>query len=253
MKTEMTSLKNIARMTGIIYFILALIATYDFFYVQPNIMVAGDTAATAKNMLANEFLFRTGMAAAVIANTLFVFVVLLLYRLLNQVNNQQARLMAGLVMVGIPVAFFADALKVTALSIFKGELLTSIPLQQKQDIAMTLIKIGSYSSQMITLYWGLWLLPLGLLIYKSGFIPRILGVLLIINGIGYVISSFTFILFPDQLAIVSKFVFPTYFIGEIPLIFWLMIIGVRDHLSIRIISETDSKLKPEIGKLKEQI
>lgn len=105
---------------------------------------------------------------------------------------------------------------------------------------MLLMKIGSYASQMVTMYWGLWLLPLGMLVCRSGFIPKILGVLLIANGIGYMVRSFAFILFPQQLALISKLIFPTYFLGEIPFIIWLMIFGVREHLSVDIVSEREN-------------
>jgi len=240
MKTEVSSLKRFAKNTGWLYFIFALAAIYNFIYVQPKIVVAGNAASAAKSIIANESLFRSGMAVAVIAHTLFVLVVLFLYRLLKQVNTHHARIMVGVVLIGIPVAFSADVFKITALSIFKGNLLLSFPLIQREDLAMLLMKIGSYASQMVTMYWGLWLLPLGMLVYRSGFIPKILGVLLIANGIGYMVRSFAFILFPQQLALISKLIFPTYFLGEIPFIIWLMIFGVREHLSVDIVSEREN-------------
>ncbi len=221
------SLKKTARIAGLLYFLFASIAIYSYMYVSPKIMVRGDTAATASNMLANEFLFRTSLAGNLITHTLFVFVVLMLYKLLKQVNEHHAKIMVGLVIVAIPVALLGDSLKIIALSIFKGDLLKSFPLEQAQDLALIFLKLNNYSGQMITFYWGLWLMPLGLLVYKSRFIPRILGVLLIINGLGYIISSITFILFPDYLSSVSKFTYPTYFLGEIPLIFWLLIKGIK--------------------------
>lgn len=239
MKQEITSLKTAARQTGFLYFFFALAAIYNFMYVQPKIMVAGDMAATAKNMLANELLFRSGMAVAIMAHTLILLVVLFLYRLLKQVNNHQARIMVGLVMVGIPIAFLATVLEIAALSIIKGNLLTTLEARESQDLAFMLMRIGSYISQLVSLYWGLWLIPLGFLVYKSGFIPWLPGVLLIINGAGYMINSFAFILFPESQAIISKFIFPTYLVAEIPFILWLMIVGVKDHISITVISETD--------------
>ena len=227
MENKTMNLKNTARLTGLLYFIFALIAIYGYMYVSPKIMVAGDMAASAKNMLANEFLFRTSLVSNIITHTLFLFVAFLLYHLLKQVNEQKAKVMVGLVMIGIPVAFLGGALKMTALYISKGELLTSFSTQQAQDIAATFLKFGSYSGQMVTFYWGFWLIPLGILVYKSGFIPRIFGILLLINGLGYMITSMTYVLFPDSFASVSKWIYPTYFAGEIPFIFWLMIKGVK--------------------------
>jgi hypothetical protein len=245
MKDKIVTLKTTARIAGLLYFLLAVAAIYGYFYVSPKIMVSGDIAATGNKMLANELLFRTSIFTDLFANILFVVVVLLLYRLFRQINEFQAKLMVGLVMAAIPIALFGGALKITALNIFKGEVFNAFSPQQMQQLASTFLKVGNYSGQMITIFWGLWLLPLGLLVYRSVFIPRILGILLMINGAGYIISSSVFILFPDYVATVSKFVFPTYFIGEIPLIFWLLIVGVRDHLSITIVGVTEPEPKPK--------
>ncbi|MBV6442397.1 MAG: hypothetical protein EPGJADBJ_04111 [Saprospiraceae bacterium] len=219
-------LRKTARLAGFLYLILALSGFCIFAYVQPKLLAGTDAAATANSMLANEFLFRMSKAAGVVTNILFVIIVLLLYRLLKQVNEHQAKLMVALVIIFIPVAFTGDALEMTALNIFKGNILQSFPTEQAQDIGMTIIKISQYSAQMLTVYWGLWLMPLGWLVYKSGFIPRIFGILLIVNGLGYIIHCFTFILFPELLKTVLKFIYPTYFTGEIPFILWLLIKGV---------------------------
>ncbi len=196
-------------------------------YVRQKIMVSSDIAVSGKNILANEFLYRTSIAADILGNIFFVAVVILLYQLFRQVNKFHAKFMVALVIVAIPVSFIEETLRIVALQIFKGNLLKSFSTQQAQDVTETLLKIGNYSSQLITFHWGLWLIPLALLVYKSGFIPRILGILLMINGLGYMLSSATFILFPDSMTSVSKIIFPTYFIGEIPFILWLMIKGVK--------------------------
>ena len=236
----MNTTKKTARLAGLLYFILALTAIYGSMYVPNQIMVRGDTAATMNNILSHEFLYRTGIFSNLISITLFVFLVYTLYRLLKHSNENQAKLMTGLVLVGIPVAFLFGVFKIVALNIIKGNLLQSFQPEQLNDLAMVFIKTGSYGSQIITLYWGLWLIPLGLLVYKSGFIPRLLGILLVINGIGYVINCCTALLFPDYLAIVYKYIFVTYFIGEIPLILWLLIVGVKSGNKLKI-----TKVQPE--------
>jgi hypothetical protein len=227
MNGTMSSLKSTAKLAGLLYFLFAVAAIYSYMYVTQKIMVAGDIAASGKSIAANEFLYRTSIATNILANIFFVAVVILLYLLFRQVNKFQAKFMVGLVIVAIPVSFIGESLRIVALQIFKGNLLKSFSTGQAQDVAETLFKIGNYSSQLITFHWGLWLIPLALLVYKSGFIPRILGILLMINGLGYMLSSATFILFPDAMSAVSKIVYPTYFIGEIPLIVWLLIKGVK--------------------------
>jgi Domain of unknown function (DUF4386) len=221
--------KKTARITGLLYFIFALIAIYDYMYVSPEIFVNGDMAATMKNMVAGEFLLRTTFIGSIISNILFAVVALLLYRLLKPVNDFYAKWMVVLVLVAIPPAFVTDAACITVLKISKGDLLQGFSPEQAQGIAATILKVRSYTHQLTTFHWGLWLIPLAVLVYQSGFIPRILGILLFINGLGYMISSTTFILFPAYITTVSKFVYPTWFAGEVPFILWLMIAGVKNN------------------------
>lgn len=227
MEEEMNSLKKTARLAGLLYLLLSIAGAYSVFYVPSKTMVRGDAVATANNILAHEFLFRTGIIGALISNTLFVLLALVLYRLFKQVNEHQAKLLVALVIVQIPVVFIMEAFNIASLMIFKGIILKTFELSQRQDLAMLFFKINDYGTMTLETFWGLWLIPLGLLVYKSGFIPRILGVLLIFNSAGWVIDSFTYLLFPDYLASVSKVTMVFQFIGEIPLLLWLLIKGVK--------------------------
>jgi Domain of unknown function (DUF4386) len=218
--------KKTARQAGLVYFIFALVAIYGSMYVPSQIIVAGDTPASVKGILANEFLFRSGIASNLIGLTLFVLLVLVLYQLLKPVNELLAKLMAALVMVGVPIDFMGNISKMRALKILNGDVLQSFEIENIYDLAM--VSYRNYGGQMVTLYWGLWLIPLGLLVYKSGFIPRIFGVLLIVNGTAYILNMLTFILFPDYLSLVSKLLTVFFFVGEIPFIFWLLLKGVKD-------------------------
>ena len=110
--------------------------------------------------------------------------------------------------------------------------LSTFELNQKQDISMLLLRIHRYGLATLQIFWGLWLIPFGLLVYKSGFIPRILGVLLLINGAGYIVESLTFLLFQrSDYLFVRQFTFVTYF-GELIMMLWLLIKGVKTQSSI---------------------
>ena len=152
-------------------------------YVPSQIMALDDPATTAKNILSNEFLFRTGIIGDIISNTIFVFLALALYRLFKEVNGHQAKLMVALVIVQIPAVFIMEAFNITSLMLFKGEILKTFELTQRQDLAMLFLKMSNYTTIILEMFWGLWLFPFGILVYRSGFIPRILGVFLILNGI----------------------------------------------------------------------
>jgi hypothetical protein len=225
-------MKTTARLTGFLYFIFAALAIYDYMFAAPQIMVSNNIAASMKNMVAKEFLLRTTIMGSIISNILFAVVVLLFYQMLKQVNQFQARWMVTLVMVALPAAFINDAIYLTALKIAKGDLLITFSSEQKEAIAGTLLKIRTYSHQLVTFHWGLWLIPLAILFYQSGLIPKIFTWLLLINAAGYMMISVTNILFPEASPAVMKMVYPTWFAGEVPLIFWLMIKGVKTNKAV---------------------
>lgn len=228
MEQNMTSDKKTARIAGLFYLILAITGVYSIMYVPSQIMVRGDVAATARNILTHEFLFRTGVISDLVSNTIFVFLVLVLYRLFKQVNGRQAKLMVALVIVQIPAVFINEGFNIASLMILKGDILKTFELSQKQDLALLFIKINFYGTMTLEMFWGFWLIPFGQLVWRSGFIPRILGALLIINGIAYIILSSTFLLLPGYLDLVSKLTMPLLFLGELPMMLWLLIKGVKN-------------------------
>lgn len=223
----MNSLKKTARLAGLLYLIWVITGVYGIFFVSSQTVVQGNAVATANKIIANEFIFKTGIINDIISNTIWVFIVLILYRLFKQVNKRQAKLLVALVIVQIPVFFFMEALNITSLMIFKGEILKTFELSQRQDLAMLFLKISDNGTIVLETFWGLWLFPFGQLVYKSEFIPRIFGVFLIFNGIAYIIHSFTILLFPDYQAIVWQFAIPFWVLGEISIMLWLLIKGVR--------------------------
>jgi hypothetical protein len=227
MENKENSLKKTARIAGLLYLIWILTGIYGIFYVPSQTIVQGDAAATANKILANEFVFRTGIINDIISNTIWVFIALVLYRLFKQINERQAKLMVALVLVQIPVVVFMGALNMTSLMIFKGEILTTFELIQRQDLAMLFLKINDYGTLSLEMFWGLWLFPFGLLVWKSGFIPRLIGVFLILNGIAYIILSFVSLLFPVYQTIVSQLTMPFFILGEISITLWLLIKGVK--------------------------
>jgi hypothetical protein len=227
MENKVNPLKKTARLAGLLYLFLIITGVYILMYVPSQIIAGSDSDTTAKNILSNEFLFRTSIIGDILSNTIFVFLVLVLYRLLKQVNDHQAKLMVAFVIVQIPAVFIMEALNITSLMLFKGEILKTFELNQRQDLAMLFIKINDYGSLTLEMFWGLWLLPFGLLVYKSGFIPRIFGILLIIAGIAYMHASLASILFPSYSTLVNKPTLLLVAIGEISITLWLLIKGVK--------------------------
>jgi len=232
MENKVNSLKKTARRAGLLYLILIITGVYSIMYVSSQLIINGDAVTTAKNILTNEFLFRTGLINDLISNTIFVLLVLVLYRMFKQVNEHQAKLMVAFVIVQVPAVFIMEALNITSLMIFKGEILQTFELNQKQDLAMLFLKINDNGTLTMEMFWGLWLLPFGLLVYKSRFIPRIFGILLVIAGISYIVDSFVSLLFPTYSTFVNQPTLLLVAIGEISITLWFLIKGVKNISTI---------------------
>jgi hypothetical protein len=226
METNSSSIKNTARVAGLLYLLWIITGIYGLFYVPSQINVRGDAATTAQNILSHEFLYRTSIINDLVSSAIWVFMVLILYRLFKLVNERQARLLVALVIVQIPAVFIMDAFNITSLMIFKGEILKTFELSQRQDLAMLFLKINDYGTLTLEMFWGLWLFPLAILVYMSRFLPRFLGVWLIINGSALLAMGFTSLLLPQYKEIVSHITYPALF-GELAFALWILIRGVN--------------------------
>ncbi len=226
METNSSSIKNTARLAGLLYLLWIMTGIYALFYVPSQINVRGDAATTAQNILSNEFLYRTSIINDLVSSTIWVFMVLILYRVFKQVNERQAKLLVALVIVQIPAVFIMDAFNITSLMIVKGEILKTFELSQRQDLAMLFLKINDYGSLTLEMFWGLWLFPLAILVYRSRFLPRFLGIWLIINGSALLALSFTSLLLPQYKEIVSNITYPALF-GELAFALWILVKGVN--------------------------
>lgn len=200
------------------------------FYVPSRINTQADNATAAHNILSNESLFRISIVNDLISSALWVFLVLILYRLFKSVNDRQAKLLVAFVMVQIPVVFVIDAFNIASLMILKGEILKTFELSQRQDLAMLFLRINDYGVLTLEMFWGLWLFPLAILVYQSRFLPRALGVWLIINGFALVVLCFTSLLLPQFKDTVYKIAFPA-MLGEVALMLWLLIKGAKPQAS----------------------
>lgn len=234
----MDSLKKTARIAGLLYLLVVITGPFVLLYVPGKLFVSGDATATANNILANESLFRAYIVVGLISELLFISVVLVLYRLLKGVNLELATIMVMLILFDAPLAFLSIANEVATLTFVRGaDFLSVFDKPQRDAIATLLINIDRQGILVSEMFWGLWLLPLGLLIYRSGFLPRFLGVWLFINGLAYVILSFTGLLLPQYLEIVKQITMPTLF-GEVALMLWLLIIGTKQKPLVDTTSAT---------------
>lgn len=226
MKNECESLKKTARLTGLLFLFFILTGIYGMMHLPQELSLKGGAGTVAQNILSKELLFRSAIINGLISSTLWIVIALLFYRLFKNVNEFGAKLLVAFVVVQIPVTFIMAAFNITALMLFKGELLTTFNMDQQQELGVLFLKINNYGTLALETFWGLWLLPLAYLVYRSLFIPRFIGVWLGINGLAYVVLSFTSLLNPEYGNWVYKLAFPAFF-GEVAIMLWLLIKGVK--------------------------
>lgn len=226
MENKTINLKRQAHISGFLYLILAITGGYGIMYVPSQLVVRGDLVLTTSNLLNHEFLFRSGILSNLIAQTVFLFLVLSLYKLFEKVDKGLVRTMFALVVVAVPISFFIIFNQLHALLLLKEDFTKLVEPKQMQVTTMSLLRFYDYGTVVIGIFWGLWLIPFGQLMYKSGFMPKVLGILLIVGGLAYVIDAATFVLFPDWHGFTGGIVGIASSLAEISTVFWLLIMGV---------------------------
>ena len=216
------------RTAGILYLLVAVTGGFSMLYV-PSLIVPGDAAATATNILARESLFRLGIVSGLVCQVLFVLLVLALYRLFKRVDDTYASTMVAFVIAAVPVAFLNMLNQLAALHVVSGvDYLKVFDSAQQRALGMLMLDVHAYGLLIVEVFWGLWLLPLGLLVIKSRAMPRWLGILLIVAFAGYVIDFLTRLLIPAFTAPVAPVAAASKF-GELAMILWLLIKGVKER------------------------
>jgi len=219
--------QHIARLAGFMYLLLVMSGIFYLVYVPSQLMVTGDSLATVNNIKESEFLFRLGIAVGVLSNVFFLVLPFILFALLKDINRNYALLMVVLSTVSVPFSLFNMVDKVNILTLLSGaQYLDVLGMEHIQAQVMLLLKSYSNGIQVIQLFWGLWLFPFGLLVFKSGYIPKLFGVLLMTGCFGYLIKFFGFILYPN--VELPEFVSMPSAFGEIGICLWLLIMGIKE-------------------------
>jgi len=223
----MSFTKDPGRLAGLLYLLASIPGFFALLYVPSKIFVHGNATATANNIAAHEMLFRLGIAADLIGQALFIFVALALYYLLKGVNPRHALLMLTLILVAIPIAFVNELNSIAALVLARGaDFLSVFDKPQRDALARLFLDLRGGGFDVAGIFWGLWLFPLGLLVYRSGFLPRILGVLLMIACWAYLANSFTSLVLPRYEVMVNRWISPLQ-LAEMVFMLWLLIKGAR--------------------------
>jgi len=226
----MTLISKNARIAGFIYLLLALTAPVRFMFIPSSLFVDGNAAATANNIAAHETLFRFGIVSDLLCGIICIFLTLALYRLFKGVDHDLAVLMVilgGLLPAAID--FFNVLNDAAALLLARGaDVLSAIAKPQRDALAMLFLRLHHQEVLAAEIFWGLWLFPLAVLVYRSRFLPRFLAVWLIINGFAYLVMSFTGLLLPQYEDLAGNVALPA-LLGEMAFLLWLLIKGAKEQ------------------------
>ncbi len=219
----MASPQKNARLAGLLYLSLLPFGIFSFVIAPSLLIVPDNISKTINNILANEWLFRLGTISHMISQVLVIFLALSMYWLFQYVNKDRAILMVVLALLGLPIAFLNEVHNLAVIRLIAPAFnpFTSDQLNAQVMLFLDMSRNGVLISQ---IFWGLWLVPLGLLVYRSGFLPKLLGIPIVMAGSAYLFDSIMQLINPGFL-IISQFTF----LFEIILPIWLLAKGVNDE------------------------
>jgi len=215
------------RIAGAVYLSMVITGPFSLIYVPSKLIVHGNATATAANILAHATMFRFGIVAGLFGQVIFICLAVALYRLLGDVNKIWARMMFGFVLVAAAVGFVIELNNLGALILFRGgEFLSVFDKAQLDALGMLFIRLHGQGNMIAEIFWGLWLFPFGLLVFRSGFLPRWIGVWLMINCFGYLVLFITALFFPAYNDKAFLYLQPVLF-GELAIMLYLLIKGAN--------------------------
>ena len=225
----MNDIKKQSRRAAILYFLNALPAPFALLYVPSVLIVSGNALATANNVRASEALLRLGIAGELLSATIGIFAMVAFYRLFKAVSQKHAMAMIILFLVATPISYLNVLNDLAALTFARGPEFLSAVFDRRQLDAFVLFFLRLHNQGLILaqIFWGLWLFPFGVVLWRSGFIPRILGVFAVIAGFGNVIASSAFLFLPTYAGVIGQYAMILQ-AGELAFI-WMLIWGAKDQ------------------------
>jgi hypothetical protein len=214
-----------ARITGVVYLLYFLTAISGEFFLK-GIVIEGDAAATATNILAHQTLFRLGLATGLIAIACYIAVTALFYGLFKPVNRSLSLLAAFFSLVGCAILAFASLFQLAPLVVLGGgQYLSVFKVEQLRALALLFLELNTLAGNICVVFFGVYCLLIGYLIFRSAFLPRFLGVLMALAGLGWL--TFLSPPFADRL---SPYNLVLGFLAELLLMLWLLVMGVKERV-----------------------
>lgn len=219
--------KKTARLAGLFFLLMVAFGMFSEIFFRQEIFVSGDIAATASNILSNLGLYRIGILSDILMSVSYLFTALALYKLLAKVNKDMAAAMVVFASAGSVLLLFSFLSEVAPLYILSGgDYLSTFSSSQLQSLAMLFYNLYQHGYMIGQIFFALWVLPLGILIYRSNFIPKVFGILFVIETIFGLMAVAMHFLAPNG-TIETALQVPM-IVAEIPFMFWLLIRGIKE-------------------------
>ncbi len=224
----MDTLTKQMRKAGLLYLLMAGTSGFGLMYFQNSVFVAGDAVATVNNIVAKGWMVPFAMLVELAGQVVFLFLALALYNLFKPVDKRMSVQLVLLVAASVPFTFAVTLFQVGAIiASLNPSFLSTLHLSAGVSLAMLCAEIYRRGIMLAGIFWGLWLLPFGMLTVRSGFIPKVIGILLLAGGIAYLIDSVAYFLVPDVYTTVNAILILPMSTGEFVAIFWLLFRGLR--------------------------
>lgn len=229
----MSSPKQTARIAGAIYLVVVLTGLFSLMYVPKQLSNWNNPEEMINNIIAHETLFRLGIFVGIFGYTFFGLLPLLLYKLLSPVNKTHTVLMVAFAVVSVPISLTNMLNKFAVLTLLsKANYLSGVDVAQIHTQILLHLDYYGNGNQLASIFWGLWLFPFGYLVYKSGFLPKIIGVFLMFGCFGYVINFTGNFFFPAyDGSLISKMITVPGSLGELGICLWMLVMGVKENTS----------------------
>ncbi len=222
--TKETNPNTTARIAGTLYLLLAVFGAFSILYVPSVLIVDGDPVTSIRNILESETLFRLGIFGALVTQVVQIATVLYLYKVLKPVDKNQARLMVLFVLLAVPIAMLNElTYAAIPLLLNSSDYVAAFTPAQINTLVPLLLDLHEHGTMIAHIFWGLWLFPMGYLVFRSAYLPKLIGLLLMIGCFGYLTDTLTFFLMPSFGVTVSEYTF----VGELLLPLWLVFRGVN--------------------------
>lgn len=219
-----------ARIAGLLYLVVVMTGIFSLAYVPSQLLLSGEAANVVQSLQRGETLYRFGIMSSVLCYTAFLLLPLALYRLLSRYGTQAAVLMVGFAVVSVPISFNNVLNQFQILSLLHApDFMHTFSAQQVHSLVMSVLDDHRRGLLLSKIFWGLWLAPFGYLVFKSGILPKALGVLLMLGCVGYLVDFFGYLMVPGYRdTIVASYATLPAAVGEIGICLWLLIMGAKE-------------------------